>query len=266
MKLERVPSLTGDMNIPKRHKIPNDAIQIMDFYRNGKNFSEDVNENLNMEKYYEEIFGKDDGKHFQVSFARPQTVLRGSKESNIPNITKLEKPGYSKVENSDQCKKILKAFHDDTSSGLRPKYPGRMDEWSEVDSSNIVPDHMNESKSEGHGKLGYFNDFTRQNGYVSLPEKSRLVENSVKSNILSSQMFETDQISDESLYELQENVDRPSNQVDELKQKAPPLHIEFESLANGEYKRPKQNDYHEFQENRRAYGKCKFSPSERGLF
>ena len=148
-----------------------------------------------MEKYYERIFRKDDGKHFQVSFAPPQTVLRESKDRNIPH-----------------------------------------------------------------------NDFTRQNGNVSLPEKSRLVENSVKSNILSSQMFETDQISDESLYELQENVDRPSNQVDELKQKAPPLHIEFESLANGEYKRPKQNDYHEFQENRRAYGKCNFSPSGRGLF
>ena len=68
-----------------------------------------------------------------------------------------------------------------------------------------------------------------------------MVENLAKSDILSSQTYETDQIPDEFLYELQENVDRPSNQVDELTQKAPRLQIEFESLANGEYKRPKQN-------------------------
>ena len=67
----------------------------------------------------------------------------------------------------------------------------------------------------------FMKSLKEQDGYVSLPEKSRLVENLAKSDILSSQTYETDQIPDEFLYELQENVDRPSNQVDELKPKAP---------------------------------------------
>ena len=37
MKPGRVPGLTGDMDIPQLHKIPNDPIQIMDFYINGQN-------------------------------------------------------------------------------------------------------------------------------------------------------------------------------------------------------------------------------------
>ena len=36
MKPDRVPGLTGNMNIPQRHKIPNDPIQIMGFYINGQ--------------------------------------------------------------------------------------------------------------------------------------------------------------------------------------------------------------------------------------
>ena len=83
MKPGRVLGLTGDMDIPQRHKIPNVPM------KNGQEFSEDIIENLNMEKYYEEIFEIDDGKHFQVSFAPPQMVLRESKERNIPNINKL---------------------------------------------------------------------------------------------------------------------------------------------------------------------------------
>ena len=37
--------------------------------KSGQEIFQDIIENLNMEKYYEEIFEKDAGKHFQVSFA-----------------------------------------------------------------------------------------------------------------------------------------------------------------------------------------------------
>ena len=37
--------------------------------KNWLEFFEDIIENLNMEKYYEDIFEKDAAKHFQVSFA-----------------------------------------------------------------------------------------------------------------------------------------------------------------------------------------------------
>ena len=69
MKPGRVSGLTGDMDIPQRHKIPNVPIQ------NGQEFSEDIIENLNTKKNYKEVFEKDAEKHFQVSFALPQNVL-----------------------------------------------------------------------------------------------------------------------------------------------------------------------------------------------
>ena len=73
----------------------------------GQGISEYIIENLNMEKYCDKIFEKDYGKHFQVSFAPPQTVLREYKEENTPKVNNLMKPSCSKVESSYQSKRAV---------------------------------------------------------------------------------------------------------------------------------------------------------------
>ena len=95
-----------------------------------QDISEDIIENLKMDKYYEEIFEKNTEKYFKVSLAPPKKVLRESKEWKIPKMNNLEKlfcqfalsrfaratfcpintlpNSYSKVECSDQSKKSSK--------------------------------------------------------------------------------------------------------------------------------------------------------------
>ena len=282
MKPGRVPGLTGDIDIPQRHKIPNVPIQ------NGQEFSEDIIENLNMEKYYEEIFEIDDGKHFQASLAPPQTVLRESKERNIPNINKLEKPGCSKVENSNQRKKLLKTSQDDTLSGLGLKYPGSMGEIDKLSYQKRplhvitpeVPDRLPYMRPGNHflnassakppnidswseANEPYIKDSKQEADNYYQPQ---LDDNDVENHKdeMSTSIQGKTPIETSCPYDKTETTTpSPNSFLDEIPPRIPDSRVfgtDLEEISRS------TGDYHEFQENRRAYGKCNFSPSGKGLF